>query len=235
MGDSPSPRPPPAAGGLLSRTPLVHVLLYALDKRLAGTMEFRAFDGRLASILFVAGRPAKVRTTEPAAFLGQCLRELGFLSEAQLHHSLDDLMAAKAVGPALHGQLLLKAGLLDEHQLEAGLREQLERKLGMIATLPSETRYEYFNRYDALHDWGPAEAPGTDPVAIVWRLLCPQSSEQPRRSGARDDGCVADSSFSRRTAKPPVAPPRPPRRGRVAPRAPDARRRARLGEWPHPA
>src|SRR5208337_2375707 len=81
MGDLTSTRPTPTASGTLAKTPFVHLLLYAMDKKLSGTMEFFAPDKRSAVVRFVKGEPTKVRTSDPVAYLGQVLRDLGYLDE----------------------------------------------------------------------------------------------------------------------------------------------------------
>jgi tetratricopeptide (TPR) repeat protein len=172
MGDLSSTRPVPAASGSLSRTPLVHLLLYALDKRLAGTVEFTSPDRRAASVVFVSGRPAKVRTEEePGLDLGRSLVGLGYLTEAQRERSFAELTEARTAGPMLHGQILLRSGLIDEEQLAVALRDQLERKLGRIAAFPADTSYEYLSGFDGLQGWGLEVTHGQDPVPMVWGIL----------------------------------------------------------------
>src|ERR1039458_1776901 len=117
MVDSSENRPAPTANGALAKTPLVHLLLYMLDKRLSGTLELLAPDQRSATVVFVAGQPAKVRRSEPVAYLGRVLHELGFVTEEQLTRSLADLAKQKAVGRRLHGELLMAQGLVDEAKL----------------------------------------------------------------------------------------------------------------------
>jgi curved DNA-binding protein CbpA len=173
MGDTPANRPAPAAAGTLARTPLVHLLLYALERKLAGTIELAAPPPTTATavLVFVAGQPAKVRTTAQAVHLGRVLLEMGCLTEDQLARSLADLATAKAAGPALHGQILLSQGTLDAGKLDAGLREQLARKLRQVASMPPETAYAYFDRFDALRGWGPDEQRGFDPLPLLWTML----------------------------------------------------------------
>src|SRR2546423_386307 len=63
---TPSARPAPAAQGTLDKRPLVHLLVYALERRLTGTMEFHAPEG-VATLVFEDGCPAKGRVaSEPA-------------------------------------------------------------------------------------------------------------------------------------------------------------------------
>jgi tetratricopeptide (TPR) repeat protein len=57
MGYPLTTRPEPAATGTLARTPLIHLLLYFLEKKLSGTLELASPDGRTAALLFEEGRP----------------------------------------------------------------------------------------------------------------------------------------------------------------------------------
>jgi len=171
MGDIPTNRPSPAASGTLAKTPLIHLLLYALEKRLLGTVEFVLPDKRSACILFWNGEPAKARTSESIAYLGRVLLELGYLTEDQLTQSLADLAVAKSRGCAFHGQMLLAARLVDKGALQSALREQLARKLRHIAGMPEETKYYYYDRFDGLREWGPDAAQGFDPIPMLWGML----------------------------------------------------------------
>ena len=171
MADSPVPRPEPVAIGTLARTPFVHLLLYALDKRLSGTLEFVAADKREVSILCADGRPTKVRTSEPVAYLGRVLLEQGLLSEAALEKSLVAFATQKEAERRLHGELLVSAGLLRQDQVGAGLVEQLRRKLIYASSLPAETTYSYYGAFDCLAGWGKPVSEGVDPFPLIWRML----------------------------------------------------------------
>src|SRR5580704_14661589 len=148
MGDSPPHRPSPAASGTLAKTPFVHLLIYASEKKLAGTIEVVAPDQRTAAVLFVGGEPAKMRASEPVSYLGQVLVDLGFITPSALALSLDELEDIRRNNEELlHGQLLVTKGLLETHDLEAGLREQLARRLRYVAAMPPETTYAYYDRF----------------------------------------------------------------------------------------
>jgi tetratricopeptide (TPR) repeat protein len=170
MGDSTTTRPAPLASGTLAKTPFLHLLVYFLDKRLSGSLELFANDKRSASILFLEGLPAKTRTSEPIAHLGRVLQDIGHLTEEQLTQSLADLAKAKAARPVLHGQLLVALGLIDEGKLRLGLREQIERKLHHVAAMPSDTKYAYYDGFDALRGWG-GDGEGVDPIPLLWGML----------------------------------------------------------------
>jgi tetratricopeptide (TPR) repeat protein len=171
MVESAANRPIPAATGTLAKTPLANLLLYMHDKKLSGTLELLAADKRSVTVVFIAGQPAKVRTSESVAYLGRVLHELGFLTEEQLTQSLADLAKQKAVGPRLHGQLLVGKGLVDEEKVTRGLHEQVARKLRHAAGLPPDTGYAYFDGYQALASWGGPAGTGIDPYGILWSML----------------------------------------------------------------
>src|SRR5579883_731362 len=170
MGDSTTSRPAPTASGTLAKTPLLHLLVYAFDRRLGGTIELVAPDRRNAAVLFVEGRPAKVRTSEPVAHLGRVLLELGHLTEADLTQSLAELAKAKATGPMLHGTRRVARGTIDTSKLKAALIEQTARKLRHVAAMPAETIYAYYDAFDALRGWG-GEGEPVDPVPLLWGML----------------------------------------------------------------
>jgi tetratricopeptide (TPR) repeat protein len=165
-------RPSASASGTIASTPLVHLLLYTADKKLSGTIELALAGKRpaTASILLVKGDPAKVKTSDPAPYLGGVLLEMGKLTEEQHTRSLADLAKAKGQG-ALHGQVLLESRYIDEETLEAGLREQVARKLRQVAAMAPETTFAFYQGYDGLKSWGPAMAKGFDPLPMLWGML----------------------------------------------------------------
>ncbi len=161
----------PAASGTLAKTPFLHLLIYAFEKKLGGTIEVTTPDKRSVSLLFVSGEPAKARPSEPVSHLGQVLVELGYLG-SDLHGralaEIDDVRLSQRV---LYGQFLVRKGLVDAVRLEAGLREQMQRRLRYVAALPGETTFAYFDGFDALRDWGAQVTRGLDPMPMLWALL----------------------------------------------------------------
>ena len=171
MLDSAESRPAPSANGTLAKTPLVHLLLYVLDKKLSGSLELAAPDGRAASVVLVGGQPAKVRTIEPALRLGRVLADLGLIAEEPLTRALAELAKPRASGPRLLGEVLVAQGALDAVRLRRGLHEQLARRLGHCAGMPPDTAYSYFDGFDALKGWGGAAAEGIDPFGVLWGIV----------------------------------------------------------------
>ena len=172
MGDSLVNRPALTANGTLAKTPVLHLLLYVHDRKLSGTIEFLTPDkGGTAAVRFVNGEPAKARTSAPVAYLGTVLCELGFLGQEELSRSLALLQAAKASGPALHGQILLEQRLIDRAKLDAGIRAQIARKLEHIASMPPATMYGFYDGFDGLRGWGMDAERGFDPLPMLWKIL----------------------------------------------------------------
>ena len=171
MGDLPANRPASSANGTLEKTPLVHLVLYALQNGLTGTMELSAPGGRRAGVLFVSGQPTKAYTSEPICFLGTVMHELGYLSSEALARSLEHLADAKSRGPALHGQLLLEARTIDDNMLEASLRHQVAQKLRHVSTFPAQSAYAYYDLFDGLRGWGMDMDQGFDPVPMILGML----------------------------------------------------------------
>src|SRR6476469_9290126 len=106
----PSPLPAPAATGTLAQKPLAHLLVYALERRLTGTLELRAPSGEHAFLVLDEGCIAKVETSDSATNLGRVLFELGHVDEPTLASSLTELASTRR----LHGVLLRERGSITE-------------------------------------------------------------------------------------------------------------------------
>ncbi len=167
MDEVPAELPPPTAEGTFARTPFVQVLVYVLERSLTGTIEIIHPAGPWASVLVLDGQPSKGRTSEPVAYLGSVLHELGYIDDLTLNSSL----AAMAKERKLHGQILLARGKITEAQLRDGLRAQLVRKIEHIFDWPPETRFAYYDGFDGLHTYGADDHVHLDPVPIVWAAV----------------------------------------------------------------
>ena len=171
MGDPPRSRPTPTASGTLAKTPLVNLLVYMVGRRLGGSLELFAADKRQATVLFAGGEPSKVRTSEPVAYLGNVLRELGYVDEQTLSRSVAELAKRKAAGPTLHGVILLEWGSIDLAKLRAALAQQVGQKLHHIASLPGDTAYAYYDGVDLLKGWGGDDSTAIDPIPDLWSII----------------------------------------------------------------
>lgn len=158
----------PTASGVLAKTPLAHLVVYCLDKRLRGTLVLRPAgddDPQAADyVTLVDGLPAKIRVADPIEHLGRLLVELGLIDDATYNESL-----MKLASGGLHGQILQAAGKIDAGGLERALRVQLARKLGHLFTArePS-TSYAYYDGVDFLGRYGGPELFPIDPLPIIW-------------------------------------------------------------------
>jgi curved DNA-binding protein CbpA len=167
MAEVPVDLPPATAEGTFSKTPLVQVLVYVLERSLTGTIEVTHPDGPWASILVLDGHPAKGRTSEPVAYLGNILRELGYIDDTTLNASL----ASMAKERRLHGQILLSMGKITEQQLSDALRAQLLRKVEHLFDWPPDTKFAYYDGFDALHTYGGDDHVQLDPLPLVWSAI----------------------------------------------------------------
>jgi curved DNA-binding protein CbpA len=167
MAEVPVDLPPATAEGTFSKTPLVQVLVYVLERGLTGTIEVTHPDGPWASILVLEGQPSKGRTSEPVAYLGNVLLELGYIDDTTLNASL----ALMAKERRLHGQILRAMGKLTDEQLTGALRAQLVRKIEHLFDWPPDTKFAYYDGFDALHTYGGDDHVQLDPLPLVWSAI----------------------------------------------------------------
>ncbi len=158
--------PKATATGNLATTPVPELLVYALDHALDGTLVLEEPNGHKSAILFQTGAPAKAKTAEPVAYLGQVLVELGSIDQATYERTLANLSTDRV----LFGQLLLRAGAITNEQLVDGLREQVTQKVSWLFKLPSETVFGFYNGADFLARWGAAPT-RVKPLPLLWRGL----------------------------------------------------------------
>jgi DnaJ-like protein len=158
------PHPAPTAQGVFSKTPFPHLIVYALERRLTGSLELHVGPQAVATIVVVSGLPAKVRTVPPLPLLGEVMVELGLISPEQREAALARLSA----GGRLFGQVLLELGAIDGPRLEAGVRAQIERRLEHLFAVPPDATFTYFDGVDRLQGYGGPPLP-IDPLAALWR------------------------------------------------------------------
>jgi hypothetical protein len=171
MRESPSNRPAPTASGTFARTPLAHLLIYALERKLEATIEVATPDARKAQMVFRGGQPSKVRADDASLFLGRVLVDMRHLPEAELTRALARQATMTDGSRPLLGDLLVAAGVIDPAQRDAGLRDQMGRALRYVAAMPAETSYAFYSDFNGLHGWGAGDAAGVDPLPMLWRML----------------------------------------------------------------
>lgn len=153
----------PTAEGTLAKTPLVHLLVYMLDRRLTGSTLFMTPDGTSHALYFHEGVPSKVRTGTLIAPLDEILIELGLIDPAVLEDTLAEALQKKI----LHGRHLVERGLLDHDTMLSVLGLQLVRKILALFELPAETRYAYYDGLNLLASHGGPELFPCEPLAVV--------------------------------------------------------------------
>jgi tetratricopeptide (TPR) repeat protein len=136
MAETTPNRPPAAATGTLGKTPLVHLLVYALGKKLTGTIELSSSDGSGAAILFVQGEPARARTSarglqskpSEGEELKRKLRQIAGMHPSTEYAYYPDYDAFGAPGNARGlDPLPLLWGILREHPLAEHMTAGLAR------------------------------------------------------------------------------------------------------------
>lgn len=148
--------------GELSSTPFAHILVYAFDRRLGGTLYLEEPSGTPHVVSFSRGAPVKVRAGDGYALLGELLIEAGAISEEALAGALSM--------PALLGDALVIGGLVDRDTLEKTAEAQFRMRMARLFGLAAATRYRYIDRVDELAEWGGAPA-AVDPLELLWAGL----------------------------------------------------------------
>jgi curved DNA-binding protein CbpA len=161
----------PTAQGVLAKTPLAHLIVYCLERKLRGTLILRPEgndENAVADVVtMVDGWPAKIRVSDPIEHLGRILLELGAIDDVAYNESL----MALGQGQGLQGQILLQRGRIDAPTLERGLRAQIKRKLGHLFSRPATTRYAYYDGVDFLQRYGGPELYPVDPTPAVFASI----------------------------------------------------------------
>ncbi len=148
--------------GELSSTPFAHILVYAFDRRLAGTLYLEEPSGTPHVVTFARGVPVKVRAGDGFALLGELLIKAGAITEEALAGALSM--------PALLGDALVIGGFVDRDTLEQTAEAQFRLRMVRLFGLAAETRYRYIDRVDELSEWGGAPA-AVDPLELLWAGL----------------------------------------------------------------
>lgn len=163
MAEAHTPRPAPSATGDLTSRPLVHLLVYAKNRRLSGTLELSAPDERSGIIDLWRGRITGARTTPPVAYFGAVAYELGWIDTATHDATLLEVAQSKA----LHGEVLVRRGALTPAQRDEILVEQACRKIHTMFTFPANSAFAFFDSPPSAH-----EPPlSLDIIRPTWRGL----------------------------------------------------------------
>jgi tetratricopeptide (TPR) repeat protein len=159
--------------GTLGTTPLAHLLVYSHGKRLSGTFELTCRGGASATMTVHEGNVAKVRTSEPIAYLGTVLYESGVICDRELNASLAEVASRRT----LHGRVLIDRGSITRDQLGVALREQTLRKLAHMFGFTPETTFAFKPNTDMLSGYGANDFAPIDPWPAIWRGIREYPSE----------------------------------------------------------
>ncbi|HEY3493066.1 MAG TPA: DnaJ domain-containing protein [Polyangiaceae bacterium] len=159
-------QPAPTASGTLASTPLANLLIYALDRKLTGSLVFEEPSGAKHAVYFARGAPALVGLSVAVAPLGELGVEAGVVPRERLEAAL----AAGREQKQKLGRILIEWGLLDEARLELLLQDQISRRVRRLALLPRESAYGYYAGVNFLESMGGPAAP-CPPLPLIWRVL----------------------------------------------------------------
>lgn len=149
--------------GTLASRPLVHLLVYARNRRLTGKLELRAPEGGRGTIELWRGRISGARTTPPIAYFGTVAYELGCIDTDTLDATLLEISKTKR----LHGEVLLERGAITQAQRNEILSEQACRKIHHLFSFSTEATFEFYDLRPATQ-----EPPLiVDPIKPAWRGL----------------------------------------------------------------
>lgn len=159
-------RPSNTLTGDLGSRPLAMLLGGACERRTSGTFTFQ--HGKRSAVLTLrAGQIAVVRLSEPVAYLGGILYELGAIDMDTLNATLQEVARAKR----LHGEVLLERGAITRARLDEALMEQTFRNAHHLFSLPAETVWTFRHDVDDLADARDEARPPVDTWHAIWRGL----------------------------------------------------------------
>jgi hypothetical protein len=147
------------AQGDLGRTPLGHLFVYAIDRRISGAFYFREPSGIEHVVQIARGAPVKIRPGDTYARLGELLVAAGALSQA----TVDDALATQG----LLGDVLVLAGRVDRDVLESEAEKQFLRRIVRLFSMPKETTFRYCEGDNELLEYG-GEPASIDPLLLLW-------------------------------------------------------------------
>jgi curved DNA-binding protein CbpA len=155
------------ATGTLGATPIANLLVYALDRKLSGTLVIEDHRARKSAIAFRAGAPVKVKIPDSVALLSEVLVKMGALDAEGAAATFESARGRQS----LHGALLVADGFVEEAALASALAEQVALKIEWLCGLRAESVYGYYDAQDFLQAYGGPEGAVTEPLSVIWRTL----------------------------------------------------------------
>jgi curved DNA-binding protein CbpA len=163
----------PSAQGTLAETPLSHLLVYALDHRLEGTLVIEEPGQRRHAIYFAGGTPTIVHSAEPVIRLGDLLVRLGALPAS----AVEPALARARADRKLLGAALVESGTITAEVLAHALVEQMAQTLLFLHSRPGESAFGYYDGINYLERLVPI-ALRPNPLPLIWRLFRDAADER---------------------------------------------------------
>jgi curved DNA-binding protein CbpA len=160
MAKASDERAAPSAIGTLASRPLVHLLVYARNRNLTGTLELHDTDGRGGTITLWRGRIQDARTQPAIAYFGAVAYELGHIDTSTLDATLLEISKSKR----LHGEVLVERGSITREVRDQVLGEQMCRKIHHLFSLPPEANFAFYEAKPTARE--PAFT--LDPIKPTW-------------------------------------------------------------------
>jgi hypothetical protein len=152
--------------GELRSRPIAVLLAGAAERGTSGTFTF-THGARRDMVTLRLGKIAVVRTSDPIAYLGGILYELGAIDSATLNETLYEV----ASGKLLHGRILVERGAITRERLDEGLAEQTFRKVHHLFSLPEDAKWMFREDVDELAGARDDDRPAIDTWQAIWRGL----------------------------------------------------------------
>ncbi len=155
--------PVATAAGTLAQTSLANALVYVRSKRLTGTFDLHAGDGRAVRMRLWRGLVVEILTTPPVARFADVAFELGYIgAEALARVTMQAELERRA--PA---DLLLESGAITRAQRDEAWSQQARRRIHHAFGFPPGTTYTFAGTEAT----GAEPALSLDPLVPVWRAL----------------------------------------------------------------
>jgi HD-GYP domain-containing protein (c-di-GMP phosphodiesterase class II) len=137
------------ARGTLGRTPLAHLLVYVLDRRLTGTLVLTAPEemGIQHGIYFASGAPLRIWMPPGVTSLTKVLVMLGHLQASMLD---DPLLSIVGEHEAALEAELVRQGWVSQSQVTEARELQLRQGMEFLFRLPARTEYAFFADTDLI-------------------------------------------------------------------------------------
>jgi hypothetical protein len=159
---------PPTAEGDLTGTPFAHLVVYALERKLSGTLLLEETPERIHTLTFHGGAPSKCRPGDDYEPLGKLLVDEGLIEQTVLEAALSTHGLLNQGG--LLGDMLVMAGHIEPEALDRVLEQQFRLRVVRLFGLEGGTRYRWYENHDELADWG-ANPMQADPFELLWAGL----------------------------------------------------------------